>query len=373
MRWAQCGLVWCGMPRPKSSLTETTNANGSPRRPSIVAVAKAAGVSIATVSRVVNRSETVQPELARRVREAIAAIGYLPDGSARTLSSGRSRLFGVIISNLMNPFFPELLQSFEERAVSVGYEVLVASTAYDLQRMDSCINRMLQRKVDGVAVMTFGIEGPLLTRISDQGVPVVFMDSAPKGSNMLAIQVDYDRGIEQAVQHLAVLGHRRIGLVLGPQKEKSVGKRKEAMDRAFKAVGLQQPAELVYFGDHSLKSGEAALKEFLALKRPPTAVMCSNDLSAFGVMHAAQESGVSIPQDLSVVGFDGIEMGAYMVPPLTSVLMSRREIAEVAVDALWNRVEGRTEEAVRVVGTQLLMRQTTAVPRGSLDDLKKGN
>ena len=353
------------MPRPKSSSTDSINADGSRRRPSIVAVAKAAGVSIATVSRVVNRSETVQPELARRVREAIAATGYLPDGSARTLSSGRSRLFGVIISNLMNPFFPELLQSFEERAVSLGYEVLVASTAYDLQRMDSCINRMLQRKVDGVAVMTFGIEGPLLSRIADQGVPVVFMDSAPRGRNMLAIQVDYDQGIEQAVQHLAALGHRRIGLVLGPQKETSVLRRKESLDRAFRARGLQQPAELVCFGDHSLTSGEAALRGFMAMDVPPTAVICSNDLSAFGVIHAAQEAGVSIPRDLSVIGFDGIEMGRYVTPPLTSVLMSRREIAEAAVDALWNRVEGRTEEAVKVVRTQLLLRETTAAPRGA--------
>ncbi len=359
------------MARPKLNPVDRVDGSGllRPERPSITAVARRAAVSIATVSRVVNGGGKVQPELARRVREAIEQIGYLPDGSARALSSGRSRLFGVIISNLRNPFFPELLQHFEEKAVSLGYEVLVASTAYDVQRMGTCINRMLQRKVDGVAVMTFGIEGPLLNRFSEQGVPLVFMDSAPKGPNMFAVQVDYDTGIQQAIQHLAVLGHRRIGLVLGPQHHESVAKRKAALDRAFRRIGMQQSAELVYIGDHSLQSGELALVAFHALDRPPTAILCSNDLSALGVIHAAQEAGISIPTDLSVIGFDGIEIGAYLVPPLTSILMSRQDIAEAAIEALWNHVEGRQHAPEKPIGTQLLIRQTTAIPKGSLDDL----
>ena len=342
------------------------------KRPSITLVARTANVSIATVSRVVNNNLSVQPDLARRVREAIEQVGYLPDGSARTLSSGRSRLFGVIISDLTNPFFPELLQSFEEKAVALGYEVLVASTAYDLQRMRTCINRMLERKVDGVAVMTFGIEGPMLARFADQGVPLVFMDSAPAGPNFSAIRVDYDTGIHQAVQHLAVLGHRRIGLVLGPQQQRSVAKRKEAFDRAFKQIGLQHPGDYDFFGDHSVQSGEQALAAFMALRQPPTAIACSNDLSAIGVMHAAQNASLSIPGDLSLIGFDGIELGAYLVPPLTSILMSRRDIAEAAVDALWSHVEGRQANPVKEVATQLLIRRTTAVPKGALADLQRG-
>ncbi len=341
-----------------------------PVRPSITSVARRAGVSLATVSRVVNDHGKVQPALVERVRAAIHETGYLPDGSARTLSSGRSRLFGVIISNLTNPFFPELLQSFEEKAVSLGYEVLVASTAYDLQRMHTCINRMLERKVDGVAVMTFGIEGPLLNRFADHGVPLVFMDAAPKGPTMTAVAVDYDTGIQQAVQHLAVLGHRRIGLVSGPVSQQSVARRREAFTRAFQRIRLPLPPELVFCGDHSLQSGEAALEKFLALTQPPTAVLCTNDLSAIGVMHAAENAGISVPGDLSIIGFDGIEIGAYLVPPLTSILMSRREIAGAAVDALWSTVNGKPYAPDMPVRTELLVRRTTAIPKGTLDHLQ---
>lgn len=337
-------------------------------RPSIIAVAKQANVSIATVSRVLNKHATVQPELERRVREAIEQTGYLPNVSARALSSGRSRIFGVIISNLINPFFPELLQSFEEEAVARGYEVLVASTAYNLQRMESCIDRMLERKVDGVAVMTFGMEGPLLSRFVDHGVPLVFMDQAPEGPCTFAIQVDYAAGIHQAVQHLAVLGHRRIGFISGPEQQVSVANRRRAVDRALHAIGLQRTAELLFAGDHTLESGEQGLAKFLALKSPPTAIVCSNDLSAIGVMHAAEALGVSIPRDLSLIGFDGIEIGAYMMPALTSVVMSRRAIAQQAVDLLWSSVEGKPVRPA-TIGTHLLVRRTTDVPRGSLSDL----
>lgn len=332
------------------------------RRSSIVEVAAQAGVSIATVSRVLNHNVTVHPDLVRRVKEAIQQTGYLPDVSARALSSGRSRLLGVIISNLMNPFFPELLQSFEERAVVLGYEVLVASTAYDLQRMSSCIDRMLERKVDGVAVMTFGIEGPLLTRFVDRGVPLVFMDQAPEGSKSFAIKVDYEAGIRQAVEHLAALGHRHIGFISGPEQQVSVANRRHAIASVFRSLKLPQNPDLVFAGDHTLESGEEGLAKFLALPQPPTAILCSNDLSAIGVMHAADKAGLSIPKNMSLIGFDGIEIGAYMVPALTSVTMSRKAIAELAVNLLCSSVEGEVIEAPPI-RTHLTVRQTTDVPR----------
>jgi DNA-binding LacI/PurR family transcriptional regulator len=342
-----------------------TRRKGSPGqdgRPGILAVASEAKVSIATVSRVLNNQRNVQPHLAERVRQAIEKTGYLADTSARALSSGRTKIFGIIISSFTNPFFPELLQSFEERAVNLGYEVLVASTAYDQNRMGLCIDRMLERKVDGVAVMTFGMEESLLNEFVDRGVPLVFMDEAPSGPNARAILVDYQTGIDEAVKHLAELGHQRIGFVAGPQRQASVAHRIQAVDQAMRRLGLPRTAELTYSGDHSLKSGEQALEYFTRLRQPPTALLCSNDLSAIGVMHGAEAAGISIPRDLSLVGFDGIEIGAYIVPPLTSVAMSRRKIAEAAVNTLWNSIEGRPFVQARI-GTRLLMRRTTAPPR----------
>lgn len=346
------------------------SAEVAAERTGIVAVAKEANVSIATVSRVLNQNASVQPELVRRVREAVMKTGYLANVSARALSSGRSRLFGVIISDLTNPFFPELLQFFEEFAVALDYEVLVASTAYDLQRMSMCIDRMLARKVDGVAVMTFGMEGPLLNRFVDRGIPLVFMDQAPATGNCYAIQVDYSSGIEQAVQHLTVLGHRRIGFVSGPEQQASVANRKRAVERAMRNIGMPYVPELNFSGDHSLESGEQALRSFLSLNDPPTAILCTNDVSAIGVMHAAETAGISIPRELSLIGFDGIEIGAFVVPSLTSVMMSRRAIAEAAVQTLWKSVSEQ-EVPRTTIATQLLVRRTTAVPRGALDDLER--
>ena len=147
-----------------------------PARTDIRTIAKAANVSIATVSRAMNRAPTVNPKMAKRVWEVIDELDYVPNTHARALVSGRSRLFGLIVSEITNPFFPELIQGFEGIAVEHGYEILIGSTNYDPKRMSHCIRRMLERKVDGVAVMTFGIEEPLLDQLANRKVPLVFID-----------------------------------------------------------------------------------------------------------------------------------------------------------------------------------------------------
>ena len=151
---------------------------------------------------------TVDSRLAHRVLKAVDELGYSPNTQARALVSGRSRLLGLIVSEITNPFFSELIQGFEDVAVENNYEILIGSTNYDPQRMELCIQRMLERKVEGVAVMTFGIEAPLLDRLSKRNVPLVFVDVSPQGQLFSTIEVDYLHGMREAVQHLAVLGHR---------------------------------------------------------------------------------------------------------------------------------------------------------------------
>ena len=191
------------------------------RRLDIRDVAKHARVSIATVSRTINRVPTVDKQLAERVWKAIGELNYFPNTQARALVSGRTRLLGLLISEITNPFFPELMQGFEEIAVANGYEILIGSTNYDLARMTTCIRRMLERHVEGVAVMTFGIEQPLLEELSSRDVPMVFVDSGPPGPLVRALIVDYRKGIHEGVQHLAALGHRKIGFVSGPLRQGS--------------------------------------------------------------------------------------------------------------------------------------------------------
>jgi LacI family transcriptional regulator len=342
------------------------------RRIDIRTVAATAKVSVATVSRVINSVPNVDPALAKRVWDAIQKLGYIPNNQARALVSGRSRLFGVIISDITNPFFPELIQGFEEEAVAAGYETLIGSTNYDLRSMEICVQRMLERKVDGVAVMTFGIEEPLLERLASKKIPMVFIDVAPAQKGFSAIRIDYENGIYEAVQHLAVLGHRRIGFISGPRGLHSANERQKAFRSALKTIGLTLPAEYVYVGDYTNEGGSSGAEHLLALPNPPTAIVCSNDMTAIGAMHAAARLGLRIPQDVSLIGFDDIRIARYMLPPLTTVRMSGREIAVSAVRTLIANLKDDVlaKAPYQVVATRLVVRQSTAIPKGSLAGLK---
>src|SRR6202046_5668908 len=209
-----------------------------PGKMDIRTVAELAKVSIATVSRTINRVSTVNPKMAKRVWEAIEQLDYFPNTQARALVSGRSRLLGLIVSEITNPFFPELIQGFEDIAVENGYEILIGSTNYDPKRMTHCIRRMLERKVDGVAVMTFGIEEPLLDQLASREVPLVFIDIGPNRPGISILKVDYHRGIRQGVQHLAALGHRNISFVSGPERLHSAQSRVSAFLKAMQECGI---------------------------------------------------------------------------------------------------------------------------------------
>lgn len=345
----------------------------SERRIDIRAVAADAKVSVATVSRVINNVSNVNPVLSKRVWEVISKLGYVPNNQARALVSGRSKLLGVIISDITNPFFPELIQGFEEEAVAAGYETLIGSTSYDLRRMEICVQRMLERKVDGVAVMTFGIEEPLLDRLALQKVPMVFIDVAPDKKGFSAIHIDYDQGIYEAVQHLAVLGHRRIGFVSGPPELHSAHAREKAFRSATTAIGLTLPDEYIYVGDYTIEGGSAGMERLLKLRRPPTAIVCSNDMTAIGALHAASRLGLKIPEDVSLIGFDDISIAKFMLPPLTTVRMSGREIATSAVRTLIASLKNDplARAAYELVTTRLVVRQSTSIPKGSLAGLSR--
>ncbi len=335
-----------------------------PARPDIHAVARLARVSIATVSRTINHVATVDPRLAQRVWKAIDTLGYSPNTQARALVSGRSHLLGLIISEITNPFFPELIQGFEDAAVENGYEILISSTNYDPQRMELCIQRMLERKVDGVAVMTFGIEGPLLERLAQRDIPLVFVDVAPKGPLFSTIEVDYYHGIREAVQHLAVLGHRRIGFISGPLHLHSARERQSAFLRAMGEAGLKLTPAWLLEGTHTLEGGIAMMQRLLDSGEAPTAIMTSNDMTAIGVLHSLHKAGARVPDDFSVIGFDDVTIAQFTLPPLTSVQMSRLELARCAVLALRDRLEPQPVSYVPryKVQTRLTVRQSAGLP-----------
>jgi LacI family transcriptional regulator len=332
-------------------------------------VAKRARVSIATVSRVVNRIPTVDPELAKRVWKAVDEVGYVPNTQARALVSGRSRILSLIVSEITNPFFPELVQEFENLAVAQGYEVMIGSTNYDAARTESVIRRMLQRNVDGVAVMTFGIEEELVQKLVEHGFPLVFVDAGPELPNVRVLKVKYGEGIREAVQHLAALGHRQIAFISGPLHMRTAVTRRDAFRKAMAELGLTVPAAAMVEGKHTMESGKAAMEQLMKTPELPTAVVCSNDMTAIGVLHALDETTHQVPKDISVVGFDDIDLAQFMLPPLTTVQMSCRDLAAAAVEALRAGIEPDHPKGAQrewPIQTRLVVRRSTDFPRGTL-------
>ena len=301
----------------------------------IKTVAQRAKVSIATVSRTINESGKVSPKTAERVRRAIAELQFYPNSNARSLGSGRSSLYGLIVSDITNPFFPELVKSFEDIAAAHGQEVLIANTNYDPERMKHCVTRMLQRKVDGVAVMTSEMDDKLIEVFSRRDVPLVFMDYGKSGPGMSCTRIDYSAGIEMAMQHLTSLGHSRIAFISGPLRLASARIRYQAYMDSTLREHLDADPNLIQEGTHGVEGGKAAMERIFASGTRPTAVLGSNDLTAIGAMGAIFDRGLRIPQDISVIGYDDIQLSAYTMPPLTTVALPRVEIANAAFRALF--------------------------------------
>jgi DNA-binding LacI/PurR family transcriptional regulator len=323
-------------------------------------VARLAKVSTATVSRTINGSNKVTPETAARVRKAIEALRYYPNTNARALGSGRSSLYGLIISDITNPFFPELVKSFEDIAVQHGQEVLVANTNYDPHRTEVCVGRMLQRKVDGVAIMTSEMDKHLIEEFSHRNIPLAFLDTATPQKGISNIRVNYGAGIEAAVEYLIGLGHTAISFIAGPASLASARIRKRAFLNIMRRKGIQVAEHFLEQGNHRTDGGHEAMLRLLNQTPRPTAVIASNDLTAIGAMGAIFEHGLRIPQDISLIGYDDIELCAFTQPALTTIRLSRQEIAKLAFRALYNTQQSENwDGAEYVVQPVLVVRKST--------------
>jgi len=334
----------------------------SPRAVNIKEIAKRAGVSTATVSRAINRIPTVDPHLARRVWKIVDELGYYPDRQARALVSGQSRIFGLIVPDLTNPVFPEIVKAFEEISFQHNYEVLLRSTSHDPQRMGLAMRRMVERRVDGLAILTFGMKESVIANFAPRSVPIVIVDGSHQMPEVANIRVNYQHGIRQAVQHLAALRHSRIAFVAGPPNLNSVETQQLAFEECMTELALEIPPEFIVGGDHTIEGGMKALTTLAALPVRPTAILCSNDMTAIGVLRQASDHGISIPQQLSVVGFDDIPFARFTTPPLTTVQISRLELATLAFEALLE--DERSDPSMvfnreYVLATQLTLRSTT--------------
>lgn len=331
----------------------------------ITAVARKARVSTATVSRTINDSPSVSPKTAERVRHAIAALGFYPDVNARALGSGRSSLYGLIISDITNPFFPELVKAFEDVAVMHHKEILIANTNYDPARMEMCVTRMLQRKVDGVAIMTSEMDDRLLEVFSRRKIPLVFLDIKAAGAGVSSVRIDYRAGMLEAFEHLIELGHREFAFLSGPLSLPSAQLRYDTFQYALKHHGMAQDPRRVATGNHRVEGGYKAMQQVLQADTAVTAVLCSNDLTAIGAMEAIYEKGLRIPEDISIVGYDDIQLSAYTHPGLTTVGVPRTELAGAAFMSLLHMSGDAAERKAgneHVFVPKLVRRRSTAAP-----------
>jgi LacI family transcriptional regulator len=323
-------------------------------------VAKRAGVGIATVSRALHGSPRVSAETAARVKKAIEELGYRPNTNAQSLASGRSQMLGLVVSDITNPFFPELVKGFEEVALDHGYDVFVASTNYEPARTALCVRRMIERKVDGVAIMTSEIDPSLSDTFAKRKVPLVFLDVGEVAQGVSNVKVDYAQGIAQVVEHLLALGHSQFAFLSGPLRLKSVIERRDAFLACLQApYGGRRRALLVEEGNHKVAGGFEAMERVLERAPATTAVIASNDLTAMGALRAIRQRGLRVPEDISVAGFDDIQMAKYTEPPLTTVKLVRTEIARLACEALLDSIRTRGMGVEYGLSTSLVVRAST--------------
>ncbi len=327
---------------------------------SIKDVAAKAAVSIATVSHVLNGTRATRPRTRERVLAAVRDLGYSQNQAARNLVRGTSSLLGLIVSDVRNPFFPEITAAFQDQALAHEMDAIMLNTNYDAQRTLHSVRRLLGLQVPGVAIFTSQIEPSVVDLLANRRIAAVYLDLGKVSHAVSNIVLDYENGIAQAMEHLTALGHTRIGYIGGPPKLMSIQRRKQAfVDNALR-LGLD-PCRMID-ADFSVKGGYFAGSKLLK-SNPPSAIVAGNDLTAIGVLHCAYDGGLRVPQDLSVVGFDDILFAQYSQPALTTVAVPRSEIGRTAFEALWSmlsdpELQGREHR----LGTRLVVRQSTGQP-----------
>lgn len=327
---------------------------------SIREIAKLAGVSSATVSRVLNGSNLVTEETSQRIRKIIDDLHFVPNTSAIHLKNGKSQIFGIIIPDLTNPFFTETIKIFEELLFQNEQELLVANTDFHSTRTQRSVRRMLLRRVDGVALLTSELEAAPLESLVQNRIPVVTTDHYRTGPGVSDIVIDFAGGMALVVQHLKSLGHRQVGFIGGTEGLVTSRIRRESFLDAVVKQGMSSRESWIVEGDFKIDGGFAAMQNIIAQAEIPTAVVTANDLTAIGALRAAYHGGLHVPGDLSIVGCDDIELSDIVFPPLTTLRISRREYAELLFTALRAGGEdlGRPGRQY-TLSTKLVVRQST--------------
>lgn len=327
-------------------------------------VAKRAGVSIATVSRALNDRSRVSPETRRRVREVAAELGYQPNDLARSLVGKATQTIALLLPDITNPFFPELVKGVQTVADERGHLLLLCHNADDEDKALRDLAMLRRKQVDGVILVAGARPGERFAEAA-AGLPVVVMDRAVAVPQSTLVAVDHRAGARQATEYLLRLGHRAIAHVTGPEHVPVSAQRRAGWEDALRAAGIEPDERLVVPGDFQEDGGFAAGRVLARQRGRFTAVFTANDLTAIGLLASFQEQGIRVPQDVSVIGFDGIHLAAYTSPTLTTVAQPIFALGQRAAELLLDRLAGQEPPAdVVTLDTALVIRDSTGPPPG---------
>jgi LacI family transcriptional regulator, galactose operon repressor len=352
---------------------------GALMEPTIRDVARRAGVSTATVSRVISGADPATPQTRARVLAAIEILGYRPSAVARSLKLRTTRTLGLLVTDLQNPYYPEIVRAVEDAALERNLAVLLCNGADDPAREESYLDVLVDRRVDGIIIASSGLQERKAAWLARRrSVPVVLVNWEAPEMKLPAILGDNRQGGSLACDHLLSLGHRRIGHLTAPARNAAAAERLEGIREALELAGQDPGSLVVVAGDGHVSGGDIAVRELLERMPGVTGIVCYNDLTAIGAIRALRSQGLHVPGDMSVVGYDDIALSAWVDPPITTITQPTAEMGRWAVRRL-GELLGLTDAAGGpgggddsrcpppvIMPVELRERASTAAPRGSV-------
>lgn len=323
----------------------------------IADVARAAGVSSMTVSRVLNDAGGASAETVERVLSAAHSLNYRPNPFARGLRSDRSRTIGFLVPDITNPFFPEVIRGAEDAATAAGYNLLLSNVVESSEREGELIETLLRHRVDGIIVCSARLPDAALHEAlaAHRAAVLINRDAPPEVAG--TVTTDYEKGASYAIDHLVQRGRRRIAVIAGPRSSFGGKSRLVGIRKTLAAHG--QTALAVVYCDPTVGGGEKAAEQLLAQAPEFDAIVCYNDLNAIGAMKACRAAGRRVPEDTALIGFDDIPMAELLSPALTTLRVQKREMGEAAVGLLLNRMATKNRQHGIVIVPELIVRETT--------------
>ena len=319
-------------------------------------IAKAAGVTLSTVSRALADSPRVNAATRVQVQRLAREMGYVPSAIARGLATRRSFTLGIVVRDIVDPFVAELVRIMDVHALELGYSLILSHAGNNDAREQVALRILRQQRVAAIIMPDSSVPDSFLTRMAGAGMPLVLLN---RMHYPYSIGMDNTGGGELAVNHLASLGHRRIAYIGSLRCQAENDDRQKGYEQALVKRGLPVDGSLITLADTWPEGGQSCMRRLLTLDEPPTAVFCFNDLMAIGAIGAVYSAGLQVPQDISIVGFDNIELGAFVCPPLTSIAQDKEQFARLAVDMAHALATGQPAPERTILPGRLVVRAST--------------